>query len=75
MVRFFGETESTDVQNGTLTTVFRIPAFSQSMVRRRADLNIRAKDLANASIDNVEQVGQGDIPGQTIYDVTITSDR
>lgn len=75
MVQFFGRTESTDVQDDTLTTVFRIPAFSEAMVRRRASINIRAKDLLNADIQGVEEVAPGDIPGQTIYDVTVTSDR
>lgn len=75
MVQFFGHTESTDVQDNQLISVFRIPAFSEEMARRRARLNSRAKDMVNADIDSLEQVGSGDIPRQSIYDVTIVSDR
>ena len=75
MVQFFGHTESTDVQDNQLISVFRIPAFSESMARRRSQVNIRAKDMVNANIDSIEQVATGDIPGQKIYDVTVVSDR
>lgn len=75
MVQFFGRTEATDVRNGQLITVFRIPAFSEGMARRRANLNVRAKSLNNASIESIEQVAQGDLPGQGIYDATIISAR
>lgn len=75
MVQFFGRTESTDVEGDQLTSVFRIPAFSQEMARRRAQINIRAKDLQNAEIASMEEAQSGDIPGQTIYDITVESDR
>lgn len=75
MVEIFGRIESNAVRNGNQVTVFAIPAFSERLARRRAQANANLKDLADPQIDNIEVVGQGDIPGQSIYNVTILSQR
>lgn len=75
MVDIFGRIESNTVRNGNQVTTFAIPAFSEELARRRANANARLKDLQDPQIDDVEEVGQGSIPGQSIYNVTILSQR
>lgn len=74
MVEVFGRVEKSSTEQNELTTVFRIPAFSGGMAKRRAQGNIRLKGLSNADITGVQQVGEGSIPGQKIFDVTVKSD-
>lgn len=75
MVEFFGRIESNSVRNGNQVTVFTIPAFSERLARRRAQTNARLKDLANAEIDSIENIGGTDLPGQNLYEVTVISQR
>lgn len=75
MVEIFGRIESNAVRNGSQVTVFAIPAFSERLARRRAQANARLKDLADAEIDSIENLGGTDLPGQNLYEVTVISQR
>lgn len=75
MVQFFGTVERSVVEGDQQTTVFRIPAVSKTGARQRAKGNSRIKGLNNFEIQDLEQVGQGDLPGVKLYDVTVASDR
>lgn len=75
MAEVFGRVESTEVTDGKQITNFRIPAMAQNFAEQRASANIRLKGLTNGSITDVQQIDQGSIPGQKIYEVTVESDR
>lgn len=75
MAEIFGRIERSTVENGTQVTVFRIPAFSEGLARRRAKVNSRLKGLNNFEIEEPEKVGDGSIPGQSVYDVKVESEN
>lgn len=75
MVQIFGTVEKSVVQNGQQTTVFRIPALTETGARQRAKGNARIKGLNNFRVDNVNNVGSGDLPGQKLFDVRVISQR
>lgn len=75
MAKIFGSVEKSVVKNGKMMTVFRIPAFSKTLVKQRGKANSKVKGLDNYEVRNVETVGRGDIPGQKVFDVTVVSDR
>lgn len=74
MVEVFGRVQNTEVTNGELVTIFRIPALSSRVARERARVNARLKGYSNISIGESEQAGDTDIPGARVYDVRVTSD-
>lgn len=74
MVQVFGTVEQSFSEEENQFTVFRIPAFSERLARRRGGANARIKGLSNFEVTNIEQVGQGDVPGQKLFDVTVQSD-
>lgn len=71
MVEFFGRTVDSDVQGDTQQLVFAIPAFSQTVARRRAMINSRIKGISGAEVLEIEPVQSGDIPAQTIFRVVV----
>lgn len=76
MVDVFGSVEtSRTTDEGNTEMVYRIPAVSSTTARARARGNNRLKGLSNPSITGIEQVDQGDAPGQKIYEVTVEADR
>lgn len=75
MVEIFGRIERNIIRNGNQVTTFIIPAFSERLARRRTRANIRLKNLENADIDSIEPLESGDIPGQTLFEVTVISSR
>lgn len=75
MVQFFGSVERSVVEGNQQTTVFRIPAVSEAGARQRAKGNSRIKGLDNFEVQDLEQVGQGDLPGVKLFDVTVSSNR
>ena len=75
MVQIFGTVERSFTEEDSQFTTFRIPAFSKAIARQRAKANARIKGLSNFTLSNVEEAGSGDIPGQTLYDVVVESDR
>jgi hypothetical protein len=75
MAEIFGRVESSETRNGNKVTTFRIPAISGKMATRRAKMNARLKGIKNYDVNEPEIVGDGDIPGQSIYDVTLVSER
>lgn len=75
MVQIFGTVEKSFTEEDSQFTTFRIPAFSKTLARQRGRANARIKGLTNFQVDSVEEVGSADVPGQTLYDVTLESDR
>lgn len=75
MVQLTGGVRRAFIEDGKDVTIFRIPAFSKTGARRRAKTNSRIKGIENFSLGEAERVGSGDLPGQGIYDVTVTSPR
>lgn len=75
MVEIFGRIEEQRVENGQQYTDFIIPAFSKRLAKQRAMQNARLKDYTSPEVDETENIGSGSIPGQTIYQVTVVSDR
>lgn len=75
MAEVFGRVKDSEVQNGKLHTTFTIPGFSQSIVRQRARANARLKEYSNFEVDTVENVDSGSLPGQSVYEVLVVSDR
>lgn len=71
MVEIIGRLVNNTVRNDIQTTTFRIPALSKSGARARARANARVKGFSNFSVDRIERLRSGSIPGQEIYDVTI----
>lgn len=74
MVDIFGQTKSSKRENGTHTIIYRIPAFSQGVAKRRANINSRVKGMDDFHISNIDRVGDGDLPGQGIFEITIDSE-
>jgi hypothetical protein len=75
MVEFFGKTKSSETMDDTIRMVFRMPAFSERGARRRAGINARSKKISNFDVEKIEEVESGQLPGQKIYDVTISAPR
>lgn len=75
MAEFFGRTESSETTNGVQVTTFRIPAMTEGMARRRGKMNARVKGFDDYEIVDVQTVESGSIPGQTLYDITVSSQR
>lgn len=75
MVELFGQVESSESIDGEVEMVFRIPAFSRRIARRRAMVNGQVKGIEDAEITSVEAIDQGEIPGQNIFNVTVRGGR
>lgn len=75
MVQVFGSVESTVLMDDVLITEFRIPAISKTLARQRARTNARLKGLDTPEITGIEELREGDLPGQTIYIVSVESLR
>lgn len=75
MVEITGSLVQQREEDGDLVTVFRIPAFSASLARRRAMQNARFKDYASPEVEQTENAGKGDLPGQKIFLVSVRSNR
>lgn len=76
MVQLFGSVERSIIKDdGTVETVYRIPAVSETTARGRARGNNRLKGLRNPEFQSVEPVADADIPGQTMYEVVVESSR
>lgn len=75
MVEIFGRIESSESRNGTQVITFRIPAVSKRLATRRAKMNSRLKGIPDFNVNDTEKVGNAGIPGQSIYDVTVISER
>lgn len=75
MAEIFGGVKTSMTEDGQQVTIFHIPAFSAGNARRRARANIRLKRLQNADVESVDEIGSGQIPGQSVYEVTVISSR
>jgi hypothetical protein len=75
MVELIGSIQNTKVENGQLVDEWSIPALSETMARRRVRANARLKNREGTSIQSLEKVRSGSIPGQTIYKITTVSSR
>lgn len=75
MVEVTGSVIEQSVENGSLRTVFRIPAQSEGLAVRQANLNAGLKGYSGIEVVNTEKISEGSLPGQSIYAVTVTSRR
>lgn len=75
MAKVFGSVQTSMTREGQQITVFHIPAFTKRLAQRRAKFNSRVKDLANPDIESIEKVGEGELPRQGVYEVTVISSR
>lgn len=73
MVEFFGSVARSNVENGKQTVTFRIPALTKSGAKQRARGNARLKGMSNFSVGEPNNVGDGDIPGQKIFEVPVAA--
>lgn len=72
---FIGTVEESYSEDNKIFTIFRIPALSSSMARRRARMNAKIKGLNNIEITGVENLGEARLPGQKEFDVKVESRR
>lgn len=63
------------LRDGQEVFEFRVPAFSESIARRRASVNGSLKGMESPEIDSVERIGSGSIPGQSVFLVTVVGER
>lgn len=75
MVQITGDVKSSITRENKVVTVFNIPATAKRFARRRAKINARIKGLDQPKIMEPRMVGQGDIPGQKLYEVEVESNR
>mgnify|MGYP006273254443 CR=1 FL=1 len=75
MVEIFAVQEPTRTEEGNIIAPFRVPAVSERLARRRAIANARLKGWKSPSVQEVEEIASGDVPGQSIYEVTVISQR
>lgn len=75
MVEIIGRIQSTDTANRTITDTWRMPAPTERFARRFARANSRVKGRSNYEIVSVEEIEDGDLPGQSIYEVVVQSER
>lgn len=71
MVEIFGKIAGSEMRNGKQVFTFRIPALSRSVAQQRAKLNAGIKNMSNPQVVRVEEIQQGQLPGQTIYSVEV----
>lgn len=75
MVELIGKIAETKVENGNLVDKWRIPAQSEAFARRQTQANATVKGRSDTNIVSVEKVGEGELPGQSIYEVVTQSAR
>lgn len=75
MVEIFGKVKRSEILNGQQEVVYRVPAFSERIARRRAAINSRIKGFEDFEIVSVRNVGSGNIPGQKLFDIATTIPR
>jgi hypothetical protein len=76
MVEITGTLQSSRLlENGDQRTVWTIPALSKTGAKQRARANSRVKGNSPDQISDPEVVRQGQIPGQKIYEVAVTTER
>lgn len=73
--RIFGSVVESTLVDDQQEIVFRVPAFSETLARRRATRNARIKGVENPEVEEVEEVGSGTLPGQTIFLITVRGER
>jgi len=74
MVEVFGSVaNATTTENGRERVTFRIPAISKSLAKQRARGNARLKGMNNFRVSEPQKVGDGDIPGQKIFEIAVTA--
>lgn len=61
--------------NGITEQVWEVPAFREQGAIRKARAGGEIKGLADITVQNVEEVGSGKIPGQSLFRVTIEAPR
>lgn len=75
MVEIIGRHLSTEEQNGQLVDRWRLPALGERQARAEGVANARLKGRSSASVRRVREVEDGDLPGQTIYEVITEAER
>lgn len=75
MVSVTGTLIRSVIEDETEVMEWEIPAFSQRGAIGRARANARIKGMSNITVESSQEVGQGDIPGQSFYRVEVSSPR
>lgn len=75
MVEITGTHLGTSTDAGQVTDDWRLPALTERQARLEAIANARLKGRSGAEVQTLRQVGEGDIPGQKIYEVVTVSSR
>jgi len=75
MVDIFGSVIESQSQNGKVRMTFEIPAFSKRIAKRRAKRNMSSKGLGETSVRDVRGVRSTNIPGQSVYTITVSGRR
>lgn len=75
MAQFTTRVERSFIRNGSSLTEFSVPAVSESLARRNALLNARAKGKEGPEVIEVENVGGSGVPGRDLFIVTVESAR
>lgn len=70
-----GELIKSEIINGRQESIWRVPALSESIARRKAVLNMRIKGNEGIEVQSANKVGSGNLPRQDLFDVVVTAER
>lgn len=74
-MQIFGFIDNTRSTSDKIINRWGIPAQTKGLARRQAKINARIKHGQSAEVLNVDEGGEGSLPGQTIYFVETRVDR
>lgn len=75
MVEIIGTLEDTNTEENRIIDTWRLPAFTPRQAELQGRGNARIKGRKGFSVQSVEAIEEGRIPGQSIYRVTVVSER
>lgn len=75
MVEIIGLLRDTDVQEDVIKDTWKLPALTEGQAKLEARINSRIKGRSSPKVKSVAKEGEGDLPGQKIYQVIVESDR
>lgn len=75
MVEIFGSVVESRSDNGRVRMTFEIPAFSKRIAQRRAKRNMSSKGMNDVSVRDIRGVKSTNVPGQSVYTITVSGSR
>lgn len=75
MSTVFAELISSSIEDGATVMEVRVPALSATVAKQRARAFVRGKGIESSGVRDVNKIGSGTLPGQTVYKVSVEGKR